>query len=468
MNCKFCNAQIEDDAVVCPACNGDLTAQPEEETAAVEVIGEEIADEKTVAEVAAAAEEVPEQLPAKKLSTRVIAIVCSIVLVLGLGVGIWYGIHGGFVLKSAFGNDDVYVKEAYTVRAEEAEKHADTVIARVGNKTLTNRQLQVYYWMEVVSFVQQNSYYLSAYGLDITKPLSEQLLPTGDMTWEQFFIDGALNNWHYYQSLEIEAEKNGYTLSQQLQTEMVSLRSALSESATMYGFATPDEMLQADIGKTANAQLYLDYVELYYGGVEYFSTIYDQMDPSREEVENYYNLHGDEVESTYGVNKESGKLIDVRHVLVSVKTTGTDENGNAVSTEADWAACLADAQKILDSWKEGAATEESFALLANTFSTDPGSNTTGGLYSYVYEGQMVKNFNDWCFDDARRSGDTGIVQSDFGYHVMYFVQGEEGWLRRSEQMLIEDTCTQLLADILEKTPLKVNYKDIVLCEFSLY
>jgi hypothetical protein len=179
-------------------------------------------------------------------------------------------------------------------------------------------------------------------------------------------------------------------------------------------------------------------VELYYGGVEYFSTIYDQMDPSREEVENYYNLHGDEVESTYGVNKESGKLIDVRHVLVSVKTTGTDENGNAVSTEEDWAACLADAQKILDSWKEGAATEESFALLANTFSTDPGSNTTGGLYSYVYEGQMVKNFNDWCFDDARRSGDTGIVQSDFGYHVMYFVQGEEGWLRRSEQMLIEE------------------------------
>ena len=122
----------------------------------------------------------------------------------------------------------------------------------------------------------------------------------------------------------------------------------------------------------------------------------------------------------------------------------------------------------MDSWKEGAATEESFALLANTFSTDPGSNTTGGLYSYVYEGQMVKNFNDWCFDDARRSGDTGIVQSDFGYHVMYFVQGEQGWLRRSEQMLIEDTCTQLLADILEKTPLKVNYKDIVLCEFSLY
>ena len=34
---------------------------------------------------------------------------------------------------------------------------------------------------------------------------------------------------------------------------------------------------------------------------------------------------------------------------------------------------------------------------------------------------MVANFNDWCFDSSRKPGDTGIVESDYGYHVMYYV-----------------------------------------------
>ena len=61
------------------------------------------------------------------------------------------------------------------------------------------------------------------------------------------------------------------------------------------------------------------------------------------------------------------------------------------------------AQDILDEWKAGAATEDSFAELANEYSEDPGSNTTGGLYEQVYQGQMVTEFNDWCFDPARQS-----------------------------------------------------------------
>ena len=38
---------------------------------------------------------------------------------------------------------------------------------------------------------------------------------------------------------------------------------------------------------------------------------------------------------------------------------------------------------------------------------------------------MVTNFNDWCFDESRQAGDTGIVESDYGYHVMYYVGDSE-------------------------------------------
>ena len=148
MNCKFCHAQIEEDAKVCPVCGEDLTAD--------EAVPQEVENE--AAEETAVVETAERQEPAKKLSTRVIAIVCSVVLLLGLGACIWYGLNGGFVLKSAFGQDDVFVKSGYTVAAAEAEKSADVVIARVGDKTLSNRQLQVYYWMSVLSFVQENAY----------------------------------------------------------------------------------------------------------------------------------------------------------------------------------------------------------------------------------------------------------------------------------------------------------------------
>ena len=69
----------------------------------------------------------------------------------------------------------------------------------------------------------------------------------------------------------------------------------------------------------------------------------------------------------------------------------------------------------------GDKTEESFAALANEKSAD-GDGTTGGLYENVYPGQMVDSFEDWCFDASRKTGDTGVVETPYGAHVMYFVQ----------------------------------------------
>ena len=47
---------------------------------------------------------------------------------------------------------------------------------------------------------------------------------------------------------------------------------------------------------------------------------------------------------------------------------------------------------------------------------------------------MVATFNDWCFDSARKPGDTGIVETNYGYHVMYFV-GTTGQTYRDYQIV---------------------------------
>lgn len=134
-----------------------------------------------------------------------------------------------------------------------------------------------------------------------------------------------------------------------------------------------------------------------------------------------------------GKNDNEVELVNVRHILVSFE--GDAQEDGTYSEEVKEAA-RASAEEILNEWKSGDATEDSFAALANEKSADTGSNTNGGLYEDVYPGQMVTAFNDWCFDSARKSGDTGIVETTYGYHVMYYV-GTTGQTYRDYQIVNE-------------------------------
>ncbi|HQQ89630.1 MAG TPA: peptidylprolyl isomerase, partial [Oscillospiraceae bacterium] len=66
--------------------------------------------------------------------------------------------------------------------------------------------------------------------------------------------------------------------------------------------------------------------------------------------------------------------------------------------------------------------------IATAQSEDDGSKENGGLYENVYKGQMVTAFEDWCYDEAREPGNTDIVKSTYGYHVMYFIGEGENYL----------------------------------------
>ena len=172
------------------------------------------------------------------------------------------------------------------------------------------------------------------------------------------------------------------------------------------------------------------------------------------------------------------KTVDVRQILISADTASTDtaetaetetaaagetETAETESAEAQEqakedakAAAKVKAEQILKDWKSGDATEDSFAELAKTYSDDTGSNTNGGLYEAVKEGQMVTNFNDWCFDASRKAGDTGIVESDYGYHIIYFIGDDaEEW-----HVSIKDTITSnKLNDYMSNLTADLEVKD---------
>lgn len=112
-------------------------------------------------------------------------------------------------------------------------------------------------------------------------------------------------------------------------------------------------------------------------------------------------------------------LANVRHILIKAVA---DETG--AYTEEAKAAALTQAQSVLDEFNAGDKAEESFAALAEQYSEDDGSNANGGLYENIARGQMVPEFDAFCFE-GHKPGDTAIVYGDngsyAGYHVMYYV-----------------------------------------------
>lgn len=119
--------------------------------------------------------------------------------------------------------------------------------------------------------------------------------------------------------------------------------------------------------------------------------------------------------------RDENPTIDIRHILVSLGTGSIAEGEEGYEDQQAQlkADAHAKAEELLAQWQSGEATEDSFAALALKESAD-GSKYDGGLYTEVYQGRMVTEFNDWCFDTARQSGDTGVVDTQYGSHVMYF------------------------------------------------
>ncbi len=122
-------------------------------------------------------------------------------------------------------------------------------------------------------------------------------------------------------------------------------------------------------------------------------------------------------------------LANVRHILVKPEGgTYNSTTGLYDYNETEMAAAMEEAKELLAQWRAGGATEETFAAMANEHSAD-GDGTTGGLYEDVVPGQMVEDFNSWCFEKGRKPGNVGLVESIYGVHIMYYVSDSETMYR---------------------------------------
>ena len=137
-----------------------------------------------------------------------------------------------------------------------------------------------------------------------------------------------------------------------------------------------------------------------------------------------------------GRDDREQNLVTVRHILSSFTGGTTDESGNKTYSEEEKKAAKDAIEAIQKEWLANGGTEEAFDALAKEKTNDTASKANGGLFEDVFPGQMTTNFNDWCFAEERKAGDYGIVETEYGYHLIYFVS--ENTETTYREMLIEE------------------------------
>lgn len=412
---------------------------------------------------------------------------------------------------------DVTCKGSYT-----AEKiNGDAVVATVGDAVLTNSQLQVCYWMEVAAYRQaQNDI-----APDFDRPLDSQAceIDQSVASWQQYFLKRALNAWCGSQALMLQGEEEGLPTEEAYQPNLDNYEkymTGMPATKFLYGYSEsyqPNTMHQeyldnipAMLEELAKEKGYADasamakeafdassedltaYAELYNRGYMYFTSLGYSIETTAEETEAFF-AENKTVYEEMGITKNSGKYVDIRHILlvpdeivqeeesknpsnaaketteaaepVVLEPVSVAEDGTVTCSEAVWQACKEKADALLESWQsDRKASDATFAELANKNSDDPGSAINGGAYRRLRKGQMMPELDAWCFGSSRQPGDTTIIRSEYGYHILYFTGSTDIWYAEAQKDLTAERQAELIAKAVEKYPAEVDYAAITLSQ----
>lgn len=486
MKCKFCQQELEEGVTLCPAC-GKENAE-----------AEEMGTEETVTETVEEPKEAPKSGMGKlalALGVLVALLVLLAAMIMGGGEDDVTDETGDTTAATEIteltegtepteetqpattpadtGLNDATCKGTYTVTDEELLANLNTVVATMGEKEMTVADLQIYYWQQVRSFLSSEDFYYLYYYygyVDPAQPLDTQICYYDDtLTWQQYFINGAIQSWQELTAMAVAAEENGVEMLEELRTDLANMEQSLNETATANGFNSIQELLEYNMGPGATYDAYARYLETYYQGYSYYSQQYELLTPTEDEIESYYQENLAYFEEL-GVTKQT-KTVDVRHVLIKPEGGTVDSTtGLTTYTDEEWAAAEQKAQALLDAWVEGGATEDAFAEMAKEHTAD-GNGDEGGLYTDVTVGYMVDEFNDWCFDEIRQVGDYGLVKTVFGWHIMYFsgsqVTENESWSATVQEEILYTRIEALMNAAVDKYELVADYSALILGNVDL-
>ena len=365
--------------------------------------------------------------------------------------------------------ESLLCKASYTASEEALEASRQNTVAWVGECGLTAGQLRVRYGLAVSAYRQSGK----EPAPDFSQDLDIQVCPLEEgLSWQHYFLKTALNQWHAQQALLAESRQTQAVsseyyepradLHEQNMTEDLPAKKYLYESKDGY---TPNSMHQAWLDGLPETLENLG-TEKGCGSLPELAAMLAGAGAGEEELLaaareiNVSYMYYTQCSYDFDVNleeldgtEETG-AVDIRHCLL------IPESGD----EKSWKKCRLEAEELLRKWEKNWLTvrnrEGSFARMANENSDDEASRFSGGLYTGIRPGQLIAPLDAWCFDQARQPGDAAVIQSDLGYHILFFRGGTR--YGDNGRQRFQTAGMELVDALKDRYPMTVDYRAISL------
>ena len=259
------------------------------------------------------------------------------------------------------------------------------------------------------SYMSQMYNLLEIMGLkyDPSKTLHEQYYDEQNgVTWFDYFVSISIDNIKETMIVASLAKANGFEIDEEGRNSIEQYRESLMEQAKTNGYSSLDEYINDKLCKGVGFDAIEKMIEMQLYASAYYNDYTTKLKDgyTDEDYDKYIKENPDSVKD---ISHEYTR--NVRHILFMTTTYGSSEKA------------MEKANEVYEEWKKNGSSLDEFIKIAKEQSDDTGSKESGGLYENVYEGQMVAQFEQWLFDDARKPGDTGVVLSSIGAHIMYYV-----------------------------------------------
>lgn len=422
----------------------------------------------------------------------------------------------------------------------------------IGGESVSKVEFDYNYNIVANNYIAQyGSIYYYYMGIDLSGDLSNQMY-SEDLTWKDFFDEMTVENIARNKALEREAKQAGFTydVSGEYEEYMDTLKQYASEDGT-----TVKEYIRQLYGVYATEARVKPFVERGMYASAYYSSVAEQMLPTQEEIQQYYNENKDSYDSVdyrvFSVDAElptaPTELADPVETEAPAETNAPAADGSTVDdstvdeeaayepSEAEIAAAMeaaksnadkleqtvgtagtpmsnvkrADAvyllrdwlfaeeraagdttviedsanyryyvlafekryldealsadirvimtaedngQAILDEWKSGAATEESFAELYDKYNDTEAQDVEGGLYEGLSSSGLPEELKAWIFSSERVSGETAVISpegDDYAYVLYYVAPNQEEWVLDIQSTLQSNMVSEYIDELIE-------------------
>ena len=251
--------------------------------------------------------------------------------------------------------------------------------------------------------LQYQAYYalMGASEFDAGKSPKDQIYDeaTGT-TWHDMFLDQAVITLIQDVALATEAEKAGHTLSASAQAELDSLMTSLDANWRSSGYADRNAYLRANYGSTMDYDKFVKILERTVLASDYADAQYASYSFDQAELDAYYNEHKPELDS-YTVSQ-----------FLFQANAPADAADPAAALEQAKAEAKAIAEEVLAKVKKGADPQKLSEEYADKIT-----------YSYISTKRIGASVNteyaDWFFDDARKVGDSILVEYEGASETSY-------------------------------------------------